>query len=73
VAYFCPGAEGSAGKAGAGVLTLCGASKPVESNQVALGVGLVEGKPKLLVSLAAYNASGHTIDSQVLGLARIIR
>lgn len=73
VAYFCPGAEGAANKVGAGVLTLCGATKPVESNQVAVGVGMVDAKPKLLVSLSAYNACGHTIDSQVLGLARIIR
>jgi hypothetical protein len=73
VAYFCPGAEGSAGKVGAGILTLCGATKPVESHHVAVGVGMVDAKPKLLVSLTAYNACGHTIDSQVLGLARIIR
>lgn len=73
VAYFCPGAEDAAGKLPGGVLSLCGASAPVEKNRVAVGVGLVDAKPKLLVSFAAYNACGHSIDSQVLGLAKIIR
>lgn len=73
VAYFCPGAEGAAGKLAGGVLSLCSGAGPVEQNKVAVGVGLVDGKPKLVVSLAAYNACGHSIDSQVLGLARIIR
>ena len=73
VAYLCPGAEDSAGKLPGGVLSLCGASAPVEKNQVAVGVGLVDAKPKLLVSLKAYNACGHSIDSQVLGLAKVIR
>jgi hypothetical protein len=73
VSYFCPGSEAAAARMPAGVLTLgCGAA-PVEQNKVAVGVGMVDGKPKLMVSLAAYNASGHAIDTQVLGLARIYR
>ncbi|MDP2359162.1 MAG: hypothetical protein Q8O14_00195 [bacterium] len=73
VAYFCPGTEDSAADFPAGLLTLCGSSGPVERNNVAMGLELVEGKPKLVVSLAAYNRCGHVIDSQVLALAKIIR
>ncbi|MFA7331611.1 MAG: hypothetical protein WC326_11125 [Candidatus Delongbacteria bacterium] len=73
VAYFCPGAESAAGKLPGGVLSLCGTRSAVEQNRVAVGVGMVDAKPKLLVSLSAYTACGHSIDSQVLGLAKIIR
>jgi len=73
VVYFCEDALDAAARAGAGVLTLCGTQAAVEANQVAIGVGLLDGKPKLLVSLAAYTACGHDISSQVLGLAKIYR
>lgn len=73
VVYFCPDAQGSASLVPPGVLSLCGAPESVEGNQVAVGVMLQDGAPKLLISLAAYTASGHAIDSQVLGLAKVIR
>jgi len=73
VVFFCSGAEGAASKLPEGVLSMCGSAPPVERNQVAFGIAMEGGKPKLLVSYAAYTRSGHTLDSQVLGLARIIR
>lgn len=73
VVYFCPDALDSATGLPPGVLSLCGSPEAVEANAIALGVELLDGKPKLVVSLAAYTASGHDISGQVLGLARIIR
>ena len=73
VVFFCPDALESASLVPAGVLSLTSSTEAVEGNRVAIGVGSEDGKPKLIISLAAYTASGHAIDSQVLSLARIIR
>jgi hypothetical protein len=54
------------------ILSITGIPSLVESGNVAIGLGIAEGKPKILVHLGKLKAEGHEVSSKLLQLAKVI-
>lgn len=72
IIYLMPGTSGAALSKSKGVLSLTGVPATVESGQAAIGVGLKDGKPEIIVHMGQLKAEGHDISADLLKLARVI-
>jgi hypothetical protein len=54
------------------ILSITGIPSLVENGTAAIGLGVVEGKPKILVHLGKLRAEGHEVSAKLLQLARVI-
>jgi hypothetical protein len=56
-----------------GVLSISGTVSLVENGQVAIGLSVEGGKPKIVVNLPQLKAEGHEIAADLLKIAKIIQ
>jgi hypothetical protein len=54
------------------ILSITGFPSLVESGTAAIGLGIAEGKPKILVHLGILKAEGHEVSAKLLQLAKVI-
>ncbi len=54
-------------------LSITGLTGLVEKGEVAIGLALVESKPKIVVNLSELRAQGHDLSAQLLQLAKVIQ
>jgi hypothetical protein len=54
------------------ILSITGMPSLVENGSVAIGLGVAEGKPKILIHLGELKAVGHEVSAKLLQLAKII-
>lgn len=55
------------------VLSIAGSAALVEKGEVAIGLALVDSKPKIIVNLSELRAEGHELSAQLLQLAKVIQ
>ncbi len=76
VVYFAPGVDvsrSSALCAEKGVLTISGVPERAEKGDVAIGIGVRDDRPEIVVHLGRLEAEGHEFSSELLRLSRVIR
>jgi hypothetical protein len=64
--------EIAAGSREGGILTLAARQDDVAAG-LAVGLGLEDGRPRLLVNLQALEAGGHQLEARVLKLCRVVK
>jgi hypothetical protein len=76
VVYFVPGANTAALStlcADNKVLTISGMPSLTEAGTVAVGIGVRDDRPEIVVHLGRLKAEGHELSSELLRLSRVIR
>ncbi|MBN1302615.1 MAG: YfiR family protein [Melioribacteraceae bacterium] len=74
VVYVMPGvASPKSQTAGKGVLSISGVGSYAEKGDVAIGIGVEGGKPKIIIHFAQLKAEGQEISADLLKIAKVIQ
>lgn len=74
VVYVMPGVTAPTSEcASNGVLSISGDGSYAESGKVAIGIGTVGGKPKIIINFAQLKAEGQEVSASLLTIAKVIK
>jgi YfiR/HmsC-like len=74
VVYIMPGtASLKSQSASKGVLSISGVTSYVENGNVAIGLGVEGGKPKIIINMSQLKAEGQELSSDLLKIAKVIQ
>lgn len=74
VAYVMPGTASIKSQSAAkGVLTISGVTSFVESGNVAVGIGVDGGKPKIVINMSQLKAESQELSADLLKIAKVIQ
>ena len=74
VVYVMPGAASTKQQsASKGVLSISGVTSLVENGQVAIGLDIEGGKPKIVINMAQLKAEGQELTADLLKIVKVIQ